>query len=117
MDKRRLSYYYGVLYYHFKAASGHAGVAGVTFHDLRHTWKRNARCPGLDPYVVRQIQGHAGAKQSIDDGCDILLASDAVKAIDRMTFDHGDTYVWTRDLKDGTKVVQDDVESFVTKQY
>jgi integrase len=42
----------------FERACRKAGVTGVTFHDLRHTFVTNARRAGIDYFRIMAITGH-----------------------------------------------------------
>jgi integrase len=69
------------------------------FHDLRHTFKTNARRSHLNPEYVSAIMGHAGRAKSIDEGYGWISDEELVMAIDQLTCDHGDTVIWTSDAK------------------
>lgn len=69
------------------------------FHDLRHAFKTNARRSHLDSEYVSAIMGHAGRAKSTDEGYGWISDEELVKAIDKLTFDHGDTVIWTADAK------------------
>jgi integrase len=64
------------------------------FHDLRHTWKTNARRSGMDPEIRESILGHALRGKSISEGYGVISDEELVNAIDGMSFDHGQTKIW-----------------------
>ncbi|MGO9116220.1 MAG: tyrosine-type recombinase/integrase [Desulfomonilaceae bacterium] len=72
-----------------------AGFPDLTFHDFRHTWRRNARKSNMDPDLRRSIMGHSSRKKSVDEGYDLFDDEDRVEAIDKMTYDHGETRILT----------------------
>jgi integrase len=61
------------------------------FHDLRHTWKTNARRSGMPPEIERSIMGHSQRGKSVHEGYGFISDEELVRAIDGMTFDHGET--------------------------
>ena len=63
------------------------------FHDLRHTWKTNARRSGMDPEIREAIMGHALRGKSISEGYGRISDDELIRAIDLMTFDHGETEI------------------------
>lgn len=75
-----------------------AKLEGLTpvphFHDLRHTWKTNARRSGMDPEIREAIMGHALRGKSVSEGYGVIGDEELLQAIDLMTFDHGDTKIW-----------------------
>jgi integrase len=71
----------------------------LRFHDLRHTWKTNARRSGMDPEIRESIMGHALRCKSISEGYGRISDEELVKAVDLMTFAHGDTEVWVTQKK------------------
>jgi integrase len=76
------------------AAVEKAELPGLHFHDLRHTWKTNARRSGIDEEVRMKIMGHATRQGSTHEGYGVVNDAELLKAIDRLTFDHGETDVW-----------------------
>ncbi len=64
------------------------------FHDLRHTWKTNARRSGMDPEIRESILGHWFKEKSVTERYGRISDQELVQAIDRMTFDHGDTEIF-----------------------
>lgn len=79
-----------------------AGFPDITFHDLRHTWRRNARKSGMDPDLRKSIMGHSSRKKDVDEGYDLFDDQDRVEAIDAMTYDHGETRILTPKKKKST---------------
>ena len=63
------------------------------FHDLRHTWKTNARRSGMHPEIERAIMGHSQRGKSVHEGYGFISDEELVRAIDGMTFDHGETQI------------------------
>jgi integrase len=64
------------------------------FHDLRHTWKTNARRSGMDPEIREAILGHWMKEKSVTERYGRISDQELLKAIDDMTFDHGQTEIW-----------------------
>ncbi len=63
------------------------------FHDLRHTWKTNARRSGMDPEIRESILGHWFREKSVTERYGRISNEELVRAIDSMTFDHGETEI------------------------
>jgi len=63
------------------------------FHDLRHTWKTNARRSGMDEEIREAIMGHATRIRTVSEGYGWISDEELVRAIDQMTFDHGVTKI------------------------
>jgi integrase len=63
------------------------------FHDLRHTWKTNARRSGMDSEIRESILGHASKARSVSERYGRISDAELLQAIDLMTFDHGDTEI------------------------
>jgi len=80
-----------------------AGFPDLTFHDLRHTWRRNARKSGMDPDLRKSIMGHWFRGKSVDEAYDLFDDEDRVEAIDQMTYDHGETRILTPKRKKDPK--------------
>jgi integrase len=70
------------------------------FHDLRHTWKTNARRSGMDPEIRESIMGHALRGKSVSEGYGRISNEELIQAIDNMTFDHGATEIWVAPKKE-----------------
>lgn len=67
------------------------------FHDLRHTWKTNARRSGMDPEIRESILGHATRQRSVSERYGVIGDRELISAIDSMTFDHGQTEIHVSD--------------------
>ena len=63
------------------------------FHDLRHTWKTNARRSGMDPEIREAILGHSTRERSVSERYGRISDQELVNAIDSMTFNHGETEI------------------------
>ena len=70
------------------------GLEHLRFHDLRHTWKTNARRSKMDPEIRESIMGHALRDKSVMERYGSLSDEEFVDAIDGMTFDHGASQKW-----------------------
>jgi len=68
-------------------------LKGLRFHDLRHTWKTNARRSGTDPEIREAILGHSTLARSASERYGHISDEEFVRAIDGMIFDHGDTVI------------------------
>jgi integrase len=69
------------------------------FHDLRHTWKTNARRSGMNPEISERIMGHIDKGLSISERYGAISNEELVRAIDGMTFNHGETEIWVANQK------------------
>ncbi|MGO9120497.1 MAG: tyrosine-type recombinase/integrase [Desulfomonilaceae bacterium] len=63
------------------------------FHDLRHTWKTNARRSGMDPEIRESIMGHWLKEKSVSERYGRISNEELLQSIDSMTFDHGNTEI------------------------
>ncbi len=63
------------------------------FHDLRHTWKTNARRSGIDSDIREIILGHSKRSLDVSERYGIVSDEELVQAIDRLTYDHGLTQI------------------------
>ncbi len=63
------------------------------FHDLRHTWKTNARRSGMDSEIRERILGHRTKGLSVAERYGLISDQELIKAVDLMTFDHGETEI------------------------
>ncbi|MGC8660875.1 MAG: tyrosine-type recombinase/integrase, partial [Desulfomonilaceae bacterium] len=63
------------------------------FHDLRHTWKTNARRSGIDSEIREMIMGHADRKLDVSERYGIIGDDELVQAIDSFTYDNGLTQI------------------------
>jgi integrase len=70
------------------------------FHDLRHTWKTNARRSGMDPEIREAIMGHWYRGKNINERYGRIGDQELTDAIDRMSFDHGDTEIFVNPRKE-----------------
>jgi integrase len=64
------------------------------FHDLRHTWRTNARRSGMDYQIAESIMGHWFKGKNVNDRYGRISDQELIQAIDRMTFDHGETEIF-----------------------
>jgi integrase len=72
------------------------------FHDLRATWKTNSRRSGMDSEIREAILGHSQRGKSVTERYGRISDQELIQAIDRMTFDHGQTEIfvaWRSDKK------------------
>lgn len=86
----------------------------INFHDLRHTWRRNARKSGLDSDIRKAIMGHAGRKKSVDAAYDLFDHEDFVHEIDKLRFDYGETRVYVSHKDDNENILQSAPEGSVS---
>lgn len=63
------------------------------FHDLRHTWRTNARRSGVDPQIAETIMEHVFRLRSVNDRYGRISDQELLKAIDMMNFDNGETEI------------------------
>jgi hypothetical protein len=63
------------------------------FHDLRHSWKTNARRSGMHREIERSIMGHSQRGKSVHEGYGFNSDEELIRAIDGKTFDHGETQI------------------------
>jgi integrase len=63
------------------------------FHDLRHTWKTNARRSGMDPEIREAILGHWHRGRNVNERYGRISDAELIASIDLMTFDHGTTEI------------------------
>jgi integrase len=63
------------------------------FHDLRHTWRTNARRSGMDYQIAESIMGHWFKGKSVNDRYGHIDDHELIQAIDSMSFDHGETVI------------------------
>lgn len=78
----------------WEKAVAECGIDGLHFHDLRHTWKTNARRSGIDEELRSKIMGHSHRAGSTHEGYGVEFDQEYLDAIDKMTFDHGETTIW-----------------------
>jgi len=67
------------------------------YHDLRHTWKTNARRSGMDSELREAILGHAERGKSVVERYGRISDAELINAVDGMTFDHGPTEILVAD--------------------
>lgn len=63
------------------------------FHDLRHTWKTNARRSGIDFEIREAILGHSNRKLDVSQRYGFIDDSELIRAIDKFTYDCGKTQI------------------------
>ena len=63
------------------------------FHDLRATWKTNARRSGMDSEIRERILGHRTKGLSVTERYGVVSDQELIKAVDLLTFDHGETEI------------------------
>jgi integrase len=63
------------------------------FHDLRHTWKTNARRSGMHPEIQESILGHSTRQRSVSERYGRISDQELLNAIDLMTFEHGESEI------------------------
>ena len=84
------------------------------FHDLRHTWKTNARRSGLHPEIEMAIMGHSQRRRSVHERYGRVSDRELLDAIDRMTFDHGETEIMV--CRDSRKPTQENGNKMETNR-
>jgi len=74
------------------------------FHDLRATWKVNARRSRMHPELERAIMGHGERGLSVHERYGFISDEELLQAVDAMTFDHvKETVVIVPDMVSGEK--------------
>ncbi len=63
------------------------------FHDLRHTWRANARRSKVDWVIAERIMGHSVKKLTVNETYGEISDEEFREALDSMTFDNGVTRV------------------------
>ncbi len=63
-------------------------------HDLRHTWKTNARRSGVNEQIAESILGHWFKGKSVNDRYGYISTEELIRAIDALEVDNGDTAIW-----------------------
>jgi integrase len=63
------------------------------FHDLRHTWKTNARRSGIDSEIREMILGHSNRSLDVAGRYGFVSDDELVAAIDKFTYDNGLTQI------------------------
>jgi integrase len=64
-------------------------------HDLRHCRQTNAMRSRLHPLITDAIVGHGDRKKDVKSLYLSISDADLVKEIDLLTFDHGETEIWS----------------------
>ena len=67
--------------------------------DLRHTWRRNAEGSGMPDKIGKEIMGHRTMNLRYTS---MVGDNELLQAIDRLTFDHGETSIMDRGVS-GTR--------------
>ncbi len=67
------------------------------FHDLRHTWKANARRSKMDPEIRERILGHWSKGRTVSERYGGVSDEELLQAIDSMKFDNGNTLIVVSD--------------------
>lgn len=62
-------------------------------HDLRHTWRANARRSGMEPALAESFLGHRYRERSVNERCGRVSDAELLTAVDAMTFDNGPTEI------------------------
>jgi integrase len=76
------------------------------FHDLRHTWRANARRSRMDPAIAEAILGHWFRGRTVNERYGRIGDKELIEAIDSMQFALGDTEILvasTKNVVDGNK--------------
>ncbi len=63
------------------------------FHDLRHTWKSNARRSGIDNEIREMILGHSDRTLDVSESYGFVDDNELVASIDKFTYNHGITQI------------------------
>jgi integrase len=63
------------------------------FHDLRHTWRANARRSGMDASIAESILGHWNRGRPVNQRYGRISDEELIAAVDAMTFNHGETEI------------------------
>ncbi len=66
------------------------------FHDLRHSWRANARRSGMDSTIAESILGHAMKGRAVNDRYGYVSDDELVRAIDCMKFDFLESKILVR---------------------
>lgn len=65
------------------------------FHDLRATWRVNARNSGVEDELRKAIMGHGTRTREVTERYGRILDAELVQAIDKMKYDFGPTVILT----------------------
>jgi len=71
-----------------------------TFHDLRHTWAGNADRSGMPEQIREKIWGHWNRGKDVSERYPAISDDCLVRAIDNVTFDHGETEILVSSRKE-----------------
>ncbi len=63
------------------------------FHDLRHSWKTNARRSGIDSEIREMILGHSNRALGVSERYGVISDEELVAAIDKFTYYNGMTQI------------------------
>jgi len=69
------------------------------FHDFRHTWRANCSRSGISDRIAERIMGHSDSEGYLDGDLPVnrrygeISDEELIQAIDRLTFDHGDSRI------------------------
>jgi len=63
-------------------------------HDLRHTWRTNARRSGVNEQIAESIMGHWFKGKSVNDRYGYISVEELIRAIDAWEADNGATAIW-----------------------
>lgn len=81
-----------------KAVAGLDFKRPPRFHDLRHTWKTNARRSGMDQEIREAILGHVWRGKSVSERYGRISNDELIQAIEKVTFDHGPSEIWVNGM-------------------
>ncbi|AFM24893.1 tyrosine-type recombinase/integrase [Desulfomonile tiedjei] len=73
--------------------SGEWKHARPRFHDLRHTWRTNARRSGIDFQIAETILGHQNKARSVSDRYGRISDKELLEAIEKLIVENGETEV------------------------
>jgi hypothetical protein len=68
-------------------------VGQPRFHDLRHSWKTNARRSGIDFEIREAILGHPNRKLDFSERYGFIDDYELIAAIDKFTYYNGSTQI------------------------
>lgn len=77
------------------------------FHDIRHTWRANARRSKVDWVIAERIMGHSVKKLTVNETYGDISDEELLEAVDSMTFDNGPTRVLGRRYDDASVESED----------
>ena len=85
--------------YFSRAMAKVKGLETLRFHDLRHTWRANARRSGVPDSVAEAIIGHADRKVPVSRRYGAMDDAELLAAIDRVRFGNGETVIMSGKAK------------------